>query len=50
VAVTGSLDVIEAVIARHPLRSQALDALLPAGVTLGGRTGTVVSGLVLSRT
>jgi phosphatidylglycerol lysyltransferase len=46
-AVLGSLDVIEPIIANHPLRSQVLDSLLPTDVTLSGRTGTVIAGLAL---
>ncbi|MGZ5977743.1 MAG: bifunctional lysylphosphatidylglycerol flippase/synthetase MprF [Isosphaeraceae bacterium] len=46
-AVLGSLDVIEPLIANHPVRSQVLDSLLPTDVTLGGRTGTVIAGLAL---
>jgi phosphatidylglycerol lysyltransferase len=46
-AVLGSLDVIEPLIAHHPMRSQVLDSLLPTDVTFGGRTGTVISGLAL---
>ncbi len=46
-AVVGSLDVVQALIAQHPLRTQMLDAFLPATVTLTGRTGTVIAGLSL---
>src|SRR6202521_382082 len=46
-AVLGSLDVIEPLIAHHPLRSQVLDSLLPTDVTFGGRTGTVIAGVAL---
>src|ERR1700704_212355 len=46
-AVLGSLDVIEPLIAHHPVRSQVLDSLLPTDVTLGGRTGTVIAGLAV---
>jgi phosphatidylglycerol lysyltransferase len=46
-AVLGSLDVIEPLIAQHPLRSQVLDSLLPTDVTFGGRTGTVIAGLAV---
>ena len=46
-ALLGSLDVIEPLIANHPARTQLLDALLPSDVTLGGRTGTVMAGLAL---
>jgi len=38
-AIIGSLDIVESLIAQHPLRSQVLDSLLPAEVTFGGRTG-----------
>lgn len=43
----GSLDVVQALIAQHPVRAQILDAILPASVTLTGRTGTVIAGLSL---
>lgn len=46
-AVVGGLDVVEALIAQHPVRAQVLDAILPASVTLTGRTGTVIAGLSL---
>jgi lysylphosphatidylglycerol synthetase-like protein (DUF2156 family) len=46
-AVLGSLDVIEPLIANHPVRSHVLDSLLPTDITLGGRTGTVIAGLAL---
>lgn len=46
-AVLGSLDVIEPLIANRPVRSEVLDSLLPTDVTLGGRTGTVIAGLAL---
>jgi phosphatidylglycerol lysyltransferase len=46
-ALVGSLDVAEALIAHHPLRSQVLDALLPPYVRWGGRTGVVAAGLAL---
>jgi len=46
-AIIGSLDIVESLIAQHPLRSQVLDSLLPAEVSFGGRTGTVIAGLAL---
>lgn len=46
-AVLGSLDVIEPLIAHHPVRSQVLDSLLPTDITFGGRIGTVIAGLAL---
>jgi len=46
-AIIGALDIVESVIAHHPQRSQVLDSLVPTEITLGGRTGTVIAGLVL---
>ena len=46
-AIIGCFDVIGSLIAHHPLRSQVLEALVPTDVSLGGRTGTVIVGLVL---
>jgi phosphatidylglycerol lysyltransferase len=46
-AIIGALDIIASLIAHHPLRSQVLDSLVPAEVSLGGRTGTVIAGLAL---
>lgn len=46
-AIIGCFDVIGSLTSHHPLRSQVLEALLPAGVSFGGRTGTVIAGLAL---
>ncbi len=45
--VSAILDIVGALLIRHQTRSQVLDSLLPASVTLGGRTGAVLSGLAL---
>lgn len=45
--ISAVLDIVNALLAQHQTRSQILDALLPASVTLGGRTGAVLSGLAL---
>jgi len=45
--VSAVLDIVGALLVQHQTRSQVLEALLPASVTLGGRTGTVLSGLAL---
>ena len=47
VVVSSVLDVVSALVVHHQTRSQALEMLLPASVTLGGRTGAVLSGLAL---
>ncbi len=47
VVVSSVLDIVGALLIRHETRSQALETLLPASVTLGGRTGAVLSGLAL---
>ncbi|HLZ94978.1 MAG TPA: phosphatidylglycerol lysyltransferase domain-containing protein [Candidatus Dormibacteraeota bacterium] len=46
-AIIGCFDVIGSLTAHHPLRSQVLESLLPADVSFGGRTGTVIAGLAL---
>ncbi|HYM96186.1 MAG TPA: phosphatidylglycerol lysyltransferase domain-containing protein [Candidatus Sulfotelmatobacter sp.] len=43
----GVLDVLSALLFRRALRDQALQALLPTQVSLGGRTGVVLIGLAL---
>ena len=43
--VSGVLDIVGALLVQHQTRSQVLEALLPASITLGGRTGAVLSGL-----
>lgn len=46
-AIIGCFDVVGSLTSHHPLRSQVLESLLPADVSFGGRTGTVVAGLLL---
>jgi phosphatidylglycerol lysyltransferase len=46
-AIIGCFDVIGSLTSHHPLRSQVLESLQPADVSLGGRTGTVIAGLAL---
>jgi phosphatidylglycerol lysyltransferase len=41
------LDIVGALLVHHQTRSQALQGLLPESVSLGGRTGAVLSGLAL---
>src|SRR5579864_561323 len=45
--VSAVLDILGALLIQHQARSQALGALLPESVTLGGRTGAVLAGLAL---
>ena len=45
--VSGVLDIVGALLVQHQTRTQVLESLLPASVTLGGRTGAVLSGLGL---
>src|SRR5438552_4114999 len=45
--VSALLDIVSALLIQHQTRSQVLETLLPATVTLGGRTGAVMSGLGL---
>jgi len=45
--VSGVLDIVGALLVQHQTRSQVLETLLPASVTVGGRTGAVLSGLAL---
>lgn len=45
--ISAILDIVGALLIQHQTRSQVLDSLLPASVTLGGRTGAVLSGLAL---
>ncbi len=45
--VSAVLDILGALLIQHQTRSQALGALLPASVSLGGRTGAVLAGLAL---
>jgi phosphatidylglycerol lysyltransferase len=41
------IDIVGALIVQHQARSQLLGALVPESITLGGRTGVVLAGLVL---
>ena len=41
------IDIVGALIVQHQARSQLLGALVPEGITLGGRTGAVLAGLSL---
>jgi phosphatidylglycerol lysyltransferase len=45
--VSAILDIVGALLVQHQTRSQVLDALVPSSITLGGRTGAVLSGLAL---
>ena len=45
--VSAVLEIVSALVVTHQTRTQVLEALLPASVTLGGRTGAVLSGLGL---
>jgi lysylphosphatidylglycerol synthetase-like protein (DUF2156 family) len=45
--VSAVLDIVGALLIQHQTRSQVLEGLLPASITLGGRTGAVLSGLAL---
>jgi len=45
--ISGMLDVVGALLVQHQTRSEVLETLLPATITLGGRTGAVLSGLGL---
>src|SRR5438270_11797440 len=45
--VSGVLDIVGALLVQHQTRTEVLETLLPAAVTLGGRTGAVLSGLGL---
>lgn len=45
--VSALLDIVGALLVQHQTRAQFLEGLLPAVVTLGGRTGAVLSGLAL---
>jgi phosphatidylglycerol lysyltransferase len=45
--VSALLDIVSALVVTHQTRIQVLEALLPTSVTLGGRTGAVLSGLGL---
>lgn len=45
--VSAVLDVVGALLVQHQTRSQVLESVVPASITLGGRTGVVLSGLAL---
>lgn len=45
--ISAVIDVVGALLVQHQTRTQVLETLLPAEVTLGGRTGAVLSGLAL---
>ena len=43
----GAIDVVQAFLIHHSLRTRALEALLPMSITEGSRTAVVISGLAL---
>ena len=45
--VSAVLDIVAALLTLHRTRSQVLEGLLPSSITLGGRTGAVLTGLAL---
>jgi phosphatidylglycerol lysyltransferase len=45
--VSATLNIVGALLIQHQTRSQVLDSLVPASITLGGRTGAVLAGLAL---
>lgn len=45
--ISAVIDIVGALLIQHQTRSQVLETLLPTSVTLGGRTGAVLSGLSL---
>ena len=45
--VSAVIDIVGTLVVQHQTRTQVLETLLPAAVTLGGRTGAVLSGLAL---
>lgn len=45
--VSAIVDVVGALLVQHQTRSQVLESVVPASITLGGRTGVVLSGLAL---
>lgn len=45
--VSAVIEIVSSLAVTHQTRTQVLEALLPASVTLGGRTGAVLSGLGL---
>ncbi|HKW60852.1 MAG TPA: phosphatidylglycerol lysyltransferase domain-containing protein [Candidatus Dormibacteraeota bacterium] len=46
-AVSAVIDLVGATVIHRVTRTQVLDSMFPAGVTLGGRTGAVLTGLML---
>jgi phosphatidylglycerol lysyltransferase len=47
VVVSSTLDIVGTLVVTHQTRTRVLETLLPTSVTLGGRTGAVLSGLAL---
>jgi phosphatidylglycerol lysyltransferase len=47
VVISAVIEIVGALLVQHQTRSHVLETLLPAAVTLGGRTGAVLSGLSL---
>ena len=47
VVVSSVLDIVGTLVVTHETRAQVLETLLPTSVTLGGRTGAVLTGLAL---
>jgi lysylphosphatidylglycerol synthetase-like protein (DUF2156 family) len=47
VVVSSMLDIVGTLVVTHQTRTRVLETLLPTSVTLGGRTGAVLSGLAL---
>jgi phosphatidylglycerol lysyltransferase len=45
--ISAILDIVGALLILHGTRSQVLEGLLPPSITLGGRTGAVLTGLAL---
>jgi len=41
------LDIVGALLVQHQTRSQVLESVVPTSISLGGRTGVVLSGLTL---
>ena len=41
------LDIVGALLVQHQTRSQVLEVVIPTSISLGGRTGVVLSGLTL---
>src|SRR5437588_6479584 len=45
--ISAVIDIVGALLVQHQTRSEVLETLLPTAVTVGGRTGAVLSGLAL---